>query len=288
MAEETSVNNDSDATENTDDITNKTNDENTDDTAQIRDQIEETRQEMGETIRAIEEKLSFSNISEQVKEQVSEQITNVVETVKDNVYGATVGRAGDFMKKAGNEISKSNLFKKAQANPLPLVLIGAGIGLLAFGSSSRRSSDGENYRYGKFAENRHKSSDSTLKSAQKKFGETYDSISQSAGDAYAGAGDIASQSYQKVGEYGSQLRDGYNRQIEENPLAIGIAAFAVGAVIGLAIPSTDYESQLMGETRQNLVQKVQDSASELVDKVKDVAGEVGRTVTEEAKNQNLV
>jgi Protein of unknown function (DUF3618) len=286
MAEKTSLTNNADVTENTDDIETAATDTDADDTAQIREQIEETRQGMGETIRAIEEKLSISNISEQVKEQVSEQITNAVETVKDNVYVATVGRAGEFMKKAGNEISRSDLFKKAQSNPLPLALIGLGVGLLLFGGSKSRSSN-RSYRYGKFADKGQSSGDSTIKTAQKKLGETYDSISQTAGDAYASAGDAASQSYQKVGEYGSQVRDTYNRQIEENPLAVGVAAFAVGAVLGLAIPSTDYESQLMGETRQNLVQKVQSSANDLIDKVKDVAGEAGRTITEEAKSQGL-
>jgi hypothetical protein len=38
---------------------------------QLREQIEETRRGMGETIDAIQEKLSFSNISEQVQAQVS-------------------------------------------------------------------------------------------------------------------------------------------------------------------------------------------------------------------------
>src|SRR5690349_2004050 len=58
-------------------------DENTEETEKIREQIVETRQQMGETIDAIQEKLSFSNISEQVKEQVSEQINNVVDTAKE-------------------------------------------------------------------------------------------------------------------------------------------------------------------------------------------------------------
>jgi small-conductance mechanosensitive channel len=38
-------------------------------TEQLRDQIEETRRGMSETIDAIQEKLSLSNISEQVKDQ---------------------------------------------------------------------------------------------------------------------------------------------------------------------------------------------------------------------------
>jgi len=76
------------------------------DTEQIRGQIKHTRREMSETIDAIQEKLSISNISEQVKEQVSEQINNAVETAKDAVYDATIRKAGNFMQNVGRELKK--------------------------------------------------------------------------------------------------------------------------------------------------------------------------------------
>ena len=37
--------------------------------------------------------------------------------------------------------------------------------------------------------------------------------------------------------------------LEDNPLALGALAVAVGAAVGFAIPSTRYEGQLMGEAR---------------------------------------
>src|SRR3954447_16446311 len=45
---------------------------------QIKGKIEETRNQMGETIDAIQDKLSFSNISE----QVTEHVNNAVESAK--------------------------------------------------------------------------------------------------------------------------------------------------------------------------------------------------------------
>src|SRR5438067_937830 len=53
--------------------------EHPDETEHLRSQIEETRKEMGETIDALQEKLSFSNVSE----QVSETVSNAIETAKD-------------------------------------------------------------------------------------------------------------------------------------------------------------------------------------------------------------
>src|SRR5215213_10520733 len=69
-------------------IETNTSEEAPEETEHLRAQIEETRSQMGETIDAIQERLSFQNISEQVKEQVSEQISSAYEAAKDTVYDA--------------------------------------------------------------------------------------------------------------------------------------------------------------------------------------------------------
>ncbi|MGI8884820.1 MAG: DUF3618 domain-containing protein [Pyrinomonadaceae bacterium] len=306
---------------NVSDVASET-DDSTDETDQIREKIEETRSNMSETIDAIQEKLSFSNISEQVKEQVSEHISSAIETAKDSVYGATLGKVGDFMA----TLSKTNAGKVARDNPLPLVLIGLGIGLLAYQNTYGKKR--QSYRYNDYDDRnrenyRGRTSDnfSTLKSAQGKIGgaadSAYDSISgaasgaynsvsnvagsayegvtsaasdaysgvgSAASSAYSGVGSAASGAYEKVGEYGSQAREQYDYYIEENPLAVGAVALALGAAVGLSIPSTRYEGQLLGETRDNLLAKAQDAAGGLVDKVKQVAGEAQKTLTDEVKN----
>lgn len=297
MAERSGLTDEAEKIENTtDEEVNKT-DEIADDPEQIRGQIEETRNEMSETIHALEEKLSLSNISEQVTEQITEKASELYETAKDTVYDATIKKAEKFMKKAGKEISNSSLFKTAQENPIPLILIGAGIGWLVYESSNSKKSaerdysDGGSYNYGNSGR---RSGASTLNSAQKKIGgavgDAYENVTDAAGNAYDSAGDLAQQSYNKVGEYGSQAIDQYNRQIEENPLAVGAVALAIGAAVGFSIPSTRYEGELMGETKQNLVQKVQDTAGDLIDKAKDVAknvaSEAGQTISEEIKKQD--
>lgn len=315
-------------------------DETTDETEQIREQIEETRSNLSETIDAIQEKLSISNISEQVKEQVSEQITSAFETAKDSVYGATIGKVGEFMKTAGRELSKTEAGKIAKDNPVPMLLIGLGVGLLAYqgmyGSKSRRRtyrydehSGGEVYRgqddYDyedtEFFGGASQSDRSTLRAAKGKItnvaGSAYGTVTDAAGNAYesvsgAASGaldtvsskassayegvtdaagnaistvsDVAGRTYEKVGEYGSQAREQYDYYIEENPLAVGAVALAVGAAVGLSIPSTRYEGHLVGETRDQLFAKAQDAAGDLFNRVKEVAGEAQKTLTDEVKN----
>jgi ElaB/YqjD/DUF883 family membrane-anchored ribosome-binding protein len=305
-------------------------------TEHLKAQIEETRSQMGETIDAIQEKLSFQNISEQVKEQVSEHINSALETAKDSVYDATIGnlgKAGKFMQNVGKELSNTEAGKFARKNPFPLVLIGLGVGLLAyegFGRKSRRS-----YGYSEFDDEAGKlhgagsATMNTLKSATGKIGDTasnayetvsettgqalesvkgaassaYGSVTDAASKAYSSVNDYAHTAYEKAGEYGHQAREKYDYYIEENPLAVGAVALAVGAAVGLALPVTRYESELMGEYSQQVLDKAQTAAGGLVDRVKEVASEAQKTlgdevktavsetkktITDEAKNQGFI
>ncbi len=257
-----------------------------DETDQIRERIEETRQEMGETIQAIEEKLSLENISEQVSEQISEKASELFEAAKDNVYSATIGKAGKFMQNVNKEIQRSGILEKAVANPLPLFLIAFGAGLLIFKSKNGRKSNhnGNERRNLSGATNSGNLSNdsSTLKNAQEKIESVGSSLYQSAEGAantvYETVGDFAGNTAEKVENLGIQVRDSYDYYIEENPLAVGAVALAAGALVGLAIPSTGYENEMLGETRQNLISKAQHAAKETIQDVKNVAGETVNSV----------
>lgn len=291
----------------TEKYTDEVSDSDSDDPDRIRSEIEKTRREMSETIDEIQERLSYENISEQVSERVSE----AVDSAKTAAYQATIGKAGKFMKNVGREIkvmgreiSKTEAGKTVLSNPVPFALIGLGAGVLlfnAFGKKKKSShaGNGRDYDY-------EKDSPSMLKSAGNKAGDAYDSISETtnktyknvsnfagrayngvagaAGSAYETVTDTAHQAYDKAGELGHQAREQYDHYIEENPLAVGAVAFAVGAAVGLAIPASRYESDLLGDTRDQLMQKARqqfkgllhragETAMEEIDKAKTAAKE---------------
>ena len=285
-----------------------------DETEHIKAQIEETRSQMGETIDAIQEKLSLTNISEQVKEQVSEHITSAVETVKDSVYEATIGKVRGVMKHAGN----SNIVKTASANPFPFVLIGLGVGLLFFSGKKRNTVRGREFYSGRETGRRrqHSMLKSTGETVSDAASTAYESVGSAASGAYKGVSNVAGSAYEGVtsaagsayegvtsaastalssvtdaaqkarhlvGDYSVQAREQYDHYIEENPLAVGALALALGAVVGAAIPSTRYESKLIGDYREQVVDKVQHVAGDLVNRVKEVAAETRKTISEEVK-----
>jgi Protein of unknown function (DUF3618). len=263
-------------------------------TEHIKAQIEETRHQMGGTIDAIQERLSFSNISD----QVSEHVSNAIETAKDTVYEATIGKAVSFMKNMGDGISENSMVKTAKHNPFPIALIGIGAGLLAYNIMKPRqhqSFDGRrewspDRTYPQPVED----NKSMLTSAQEKLsgvtdtvssaaGTAYDNVTNTVTNAYSTAGDAAQKAYDKAGELGHYTQDQYEHYMAENPLAVGAIALAVGAAVGLAIPSTRYEGELMGDTRDQLLQKAQETATTYIDKAKQVASEAGHKIDNEVK-----
>lgn len=295
-------------------------DETSEETEKIRTDIVETRSQLSETIDAIQEKLSFSNISEQVKDEVSEHINSALQTAKDSVYGATLGKVGNVMNyvnKGMNELAEADVMRTAKKNPIAVSLIGLGIGMLVMNvfSSKKRTSyrykNDNDYDYDREDDYQERGFSSrgnqTARSNQSTFGGVQSRVSDAAGkvgetfsgaaDAVSGAagavsgtvGDAAGRAYEQVGNFGSQVKDAagsaqdqYEYYIEENPLAVGAVALALGAAVGMSIPSTRFEGELMGETRDNLMQKAQDTARGTIEKVKSVAGEVTEKVKDVA------
>lgn len=321
-------------------------DEQTDETEQLREQIVETRRGMSETIDAIQEKLSFQNISEQVQAQVSEQISGAVETAKDVFYD----KAGEVVNTVGRsfrQIGRSDLAKKAQQNPTTLALVGTGIGALLvalFVKGDKKSKKkSRSYKYelseknysgvGKMKypdESRHELKSSRADDSDRSFGsptqdraadktssiyesvsgaansayegvtsaadsafgslgsaasKTYESVGSVAGKTYKGLSSAAGYTYDKAGDLGGQVKINYEHYIEENPLAVGAVALALGAAVGLAIPLTRKENEYLGEYRDQLVEKAQDAAQDAIGTVKQMATDAQKVIAEEVKSK---
>jgi hypothetical protein len=77
--------------------------------------------------------------------------------------------------------------------------------------------------------------------------------------------------------YDSRARRQQNqlqRMVEENPLLIGAGALMLGAAFGMAIPETETENELMGEARDNIMERAREAARDAASEVQNVAGTV--------------
>jgi ElaB/YqjD/DUF883 family membrane-anchored ribosome-binding protein len=126
-----------------------------------------------------------------------------------------------------------------------------------------------------------------------------DQASQLGGQAREKAEQLSHQAREQAQYLGSQVQEQAQRAksqfwqtMEENPLMVGAAALALGLVVGLSLPETPYENRLMGEARDNLMDKAQEMGQDTMQKVQNVAQSVAqeaqRVAKEEAENQELL
>ena len=113
--------------------------------AALRD-IAATRQEMSHTVEAIEERLSPAHFKEQIqalkkeavdqfhdaKERVRAEVREDIASIKNEVREATIGKVEHMMERTKDTVkgTGTSLVDTVRDNPIPVALIGLGLGLL--------------------------------------------------------------------------------------------------------------------------------------------------------------
>ncbi|HEU4409790.1 MAG TPA: DUF3618 domain-containing protein [Polyangiaceae bacterium] len=139
-----------------------------DDPEKIRADIERTRAQMSETIGAIQDKLrpeelksqaqhQLHEVKEKLKEELREQIDELKDKVKeeireakDKLREATVGKVETMVHNATDSVEHAgeSFVETIRANPIPVALVGIGLGwLLMNRRSSPRALPRADYRY---------------------------------------------------------------------------------------------------------------------------------------------
>lgn len=223
-----------------------------DEVQRTRAEIERTREDMSETIDAIQEKGSPQNLKEQVKEQARGRAKGMGSTIMDTI----------------------------KENPLPAALAGIGLGWLFV--SGRKQSSGQ-HRHQEGVSYAHQYPPSYEPARHEQRGSSGSSESQALSRAESKAGQAASQAQHQA----QRAKGTLERMLHENPLAVGALAVGAGAAVGLAVPETSKENQLMGETRDSLAHEAQQKAQEIKPKVERVAKEAQSAAKDEARDQGL-
>lgn len=234
---------------------------------------------VGETISRAGERAG--ELAGQARDTVTEAASEARERVGD-LASTTAGTA---------QGAGSSLVETVRRNPLPAAVTGLGLAWLLM---NRESGSASAYRSRGSAYDAH--SYGAHGSARDVGGADVSArIGEVASGAVERAGDVRDAAVERAGEVGDQAQAGlrqargqFDRWLYETPLAVGAAAVGLGAAVGLAVPGTGQESRLLGEARDSLLEKAQETVQETGQKVGRVAEHVQRTAADEARQQQLV
>jgi ElaB/YqjD/DUF883 family membrane-anchored ribosome-binding protein len=280
------------------------------DTAEIRREIEQTRQRLDVTLSELETKLNPGRLKRQATDAIRENTVGRVEEFADNARESMKGVSAD-------------VFETIKENPIPAALAAIGLGWLMMERRSGNRNwqyrgdyrydrgyrynryerypqfEGREYRYGDrytdfdrganrgMADKARETTSQIQDKAQDVAGQIGDKAQQVTDQAQMQISEWADTAQEKAGRFRSRFEE----VLDENPLLIGAAALALGAAIGLSLPETRKEDELMGTMRDDLMEKAQSTAQDTMQKVQNVAEKAGdaaqQAAKDEAQKQNL-
>jgi len=271
--------------------------------AHFKEQITSVKEHLVEQIR--EAKAELVGSVHDAKENIKGDIADGIHDASARVRAATVGKvehmvddarhmvhdAGETMKGAG-----SSMIDTIKENPIPAALVALGLGWLFMSNKRRMSEEGGSYRgagYEDVPRRRRRgprrlvqkgaravetaahdvgqrvqtTARDALHGAEHAAQEVGHSASHVAHDASA----VGRRVFRQAGKQALRAERSVESTLRENPLALGAIAIAIGAAIGLALPHTEKEDQLMGAAKEKLLGKAEDIASNALHGVEDKA-----------------
>ena len=236
---------------------------------EIEREIEQTRNRMTRDIDELGDRLSPANLKQEAKSAIK------------HVAQDTVSNVGEQARRTG-----SRLVEAIRENPLPVIAVGAGVTWLLTKRSNEDVSGNRMARYAYTGPDR-RSNWQQGSGIRSRLGDAVSGVKEKVSEAASGiserAGELAGGTQERFGELRGQAREQTRRVktnlehvSEENPLVVAVGAAVVGLALGLLLPGTERENELMGPARDQLV----DRAGQTAERVKEAAVEAGREVKE--------
>jgi gas vesicle protein len=163
-----------------------------------------------------------------------------------------------------------------RANPVPLSLIGTGVGLLIL-NRTRPAAAGQ-------------ALDAARSAASTALDATRDVASKGAhlvADVSAAGvhrvGDVVHAVPEVAGSGARRAGSTLEQAVQERPLLFGVAALLVGAAVALLLPRTENENRWFGPARDNLLEQARQRAQSIAASAQEVAKEAVHEITEQVQ-----
>lgn len=217
---------------------------------EMREEIRRNRSELSGTVEAIAEKFSSGHFKGLVRDELR-----------------SFERAGSW---------GSSFLNAVKRYPVPSAVAGAGLIFLYAKSAGEKE-----HGYGFYEGGEYREKISGVKEGvREKAGEYREGVREKAGELREKAGEKAGEYARYAREKQEELREAARRKsieargwlkdmIENNPLALAAAAFAIGAALGLGLPGSQKEREVFGEAGEALRQKAREVAGRAREEAKE-------------------
>jgi ElaB/YqjD/DUF883 family membrane-anchored ribosome-binding protein len=264
----------------------------TGETDTIKREIERTRVEMSETLGEIQERLRPEHLMQQAREGVKDAAADKAKSIM-NSAGEGAATMAYHARGAGE-----SLVSYVQAHPIRVALALGAVtwwmlrsrersdvdwygtadtsweeeDAISFGRPSLRSRVGEyassaRETVGEYASTARETVGEYASSARETVGEYASSARETAGAAAESARERARNASLAARRAASTATSSVDDWVQENPLAVGAIALAVGAAIAMSVPATEIENRTMGEARDRAWERATKAATEIKENV---------------------
>lgn len=244
--------------------------------AAIEEDVERSRANVSGTLDALRGKLAPGQIMDELVERVA-----------------------DFARGSGGASFARNLGGALRDNPLPVLLIGAGVGWLMLGSGQAGGTQRDSSRpVSPYGDEQPMGVREAVNQATGTVGDAAGAVGDAAARLASHVGDAAS----RVAEAGSNLISGAKQGgasvaegaaeagrgaasatreawssasglLETQPLLVGLLGVAMGAALGAALPRTQAEDEWLGEAADAATARVGQLGREAAEQLRSAAGE---------------
>lgn len=249
--------------------------------------IRMTQERLGDTVEEIGERFNPTRLKEELKHDIRD---------------ATIGKVENMAQQTAEMMSDAQhtIVQSIRENPIPVVLVGLGLGWMILNATSRNKQTGssrsqydDGQRWGsesRYGDQQRRGWSTTFEDQDRDYDQDYyrqqgsgvmDRARSKASDVVDSVkektSELADQTQHVASRVADQTRNQtrrVERAFQDSPLVIGAAALALGLAAGLAIPATEKEAELVGDTRDHLMDKVRDVAEDTKSKVQQVAERV--------------
>jgi hypothetical protein len=224
---------------------------------------QDTQAGLGEVASTARERMG--DVADQARSTASEVISGAGSLASD-----AGDRAMDLASSAGSTArgAGTSLWTNLQQNPVPAALTGLGIAWLM------RSWDTS------------ASSHSGYRPSSSEYGSSYRHENEDHGNRIGDALTHADQFGRQVDQFGRQVPDRAQDMLQGNPLMVGALAFGLGAAAGLAVPSTQKESELMGGARETLIERTTSTLQDTQQRVQQAMDDAHRMVQSDGGSES--